>query len=347
MSKVLRKIGRFFIELKPENQERLQQSILLVDGSFILPHNLALIIRNARNKFRNAHFSVLTFQDKEEFLRDNFPDIEIIIPAARLKNNRHRLGIQLLSLLFTKKFRFIILSSLDIPSTLASLLFANCPVFLHNRWIEWYRLRQRMLSDIFLGRKSADAKRNDIRKGIKGFIKSIGRFFIILTELDGKSITSNILIEDNGYTETGYIITAVRSAREIFINPDITILAFRSRREDIVNNFPDIKLITVREGGNKYKLAVEMFRARNRRFNYVILTTLDISPILASFLFMRAKVLLYNRWHEWWSLHFRNLFGYFTCFLVLLVKVPVFIYLFIVSGIILLRTNLRLSFKRS
>lgn len=347
MSKALRKIGRVFIELKPESCQELRQSILLVDGSFILPNNFALIIRNVRNKFKNAELSVLTFRDKEGLIRDNFPDIKIIIPADRLENNRHKLGLQLLCTLLRKKFTFTILSSLDIPLILASLTFAKCPVFLHNRWMEWYRLRERTLSDVLLARKSADARQKKIQPGIKELIKSMGRFFVILTQLDEKKTGSHILVEDNGYTETGYIITAVRSAQEVFINPDITILTFESRKRDFINNFPGIKTVSLPEGGGRYRLARQMFRLRRQRFTYVILTTLDVSPILVSFLFMRARVLLYNRWHQCWSLHFRNLFGYFKCLLIFLLRIPVFIYLCIVSSVILIRTKLRLRFQRA
>lgn len=345
MKKFIKRIGKLFTALKHMDESKIRQSVLLIDGSFILPNNFALIIKGVQKKFSNARLVVLTFQDKKEFLKDNFPEVEIIVGGRRIRRSRYQLALQLLFLL-RQKFNFIILSSLDISLLSISLMFARCPVFLHNRWMEWYRIRKRTLLDILRRTKSADTKRRVTNRGIKEIIKSFGRIFVILSDIDEREIESRILIEDNGYTEIGHVITAVRNAEKIFINPDITILTFESRKEGFINNFPDIKLISVKENGNKYKLAIEMFRMRSQKFNYVILTALDISPIAISFLFMKARVLLYNRWHQWWSLRFRNLFGYFKWGLIFLVMVPLFIYLFIISSIILIRTSVRLRLAK-
>ena len=77
MKRFFKKTGRFFFDLKQKNEKEIRQSILLVDGNFILLNNLALIIKDVREKFKNANLTVLTFKDKEGFIRDNFPDVEI------------------------------------------------------------------------------------------------------------------------------------------------------------------------------------------------------------------------------------------------------------------------------
>lgn len=342
MKRFFKKAGKFFFDLKQKNEKDIRQSILLVDGSFILPNNFALIIKDVREKFKNANLTVLTLKDKEGFIRDNFPDVEIIVPENRIKPKRCRLPIQLL-LLLRKNFKFIVLSSLDISPVLISLIFSRCPILLHNRWLEWYILRQRTLSDVSHGAKSADRNRRIINKGIKDVIRSFGRILVILCEVKEENIKSRILIQDNGYTEIGYILTAVQKIGEIFINPDITLLTIAERKQHFINSFPQMKLVAVGENNNRNSLAGQMYRMRKDKFNYVVLTTLDIAPILISFLFFRAEVLLYNRWHQWWSLRFRNILGYFKEILTFLVTIPVFIYLLITAILILLRTGFRLG----
>ena len=137
-------------------------------------------------------------------------------------------------------------------------------------------------------------------------------------------------------------MTAVRKIGEIFINPDITLLTLAERKQDFINAFAQMKLVVVGESNNRNSLASQMYRMRKDKFNYVVLTALDIIPILISFLFFRVKVLLYNRWHQWWSLRFRNIWGDLREILTFLVMIPVFIYLLITASLILLRTGFRL-----
>lgn len=75
MKKFLKKINKVFFELQQKNEEDIHQSILLIDGSFILPNNFVLIIKDIKEKFKNANLVVLAFKDKEELIKDNFPDI--------------------------------------------------------------------------------------------------------------------------------------------------------------------------------------------------------------------------------------------------------------------------------
>ena len=320
-----------------KDEKDMRQNILLVDGNSILPNNLVLIITGVRDRFRNAKISVLTFKDKEAFIRENFPGVEVIVPKNKLKNPQ--LAFQMFYLL-RKKFDFIVLSSLSVSSVAVGLIFGRCNIFLHNRWLEWYGIRFRAVGDIFLGVKSADSNRRKIDRGFNDALKSFGRYFVMLVNVREKDIRHSVLIEDNGYTDIGHVLTAVHRAEEIFMNPDITILTFKARGHYFVNMFPEMKVTTI-EKGNRYALAMQMYRMRKFRFNSIVLTTLDASPVIMSLLFMRAKVLLYNRWHQWWSLNFRGLSGYFRKILSFLIAIPAFIYLLIASGFILLRMGFR------
>ncbi len=341
MRKLLKKIGKVFIELEQKREDQVRQSVLVVDGGMLLANNFALIIKGVQKKFLNAKVMVLTFKDKAEFIRDNFPEAVTITPEDNLRPGKYRLAVKLFRLLRSKP-DYIVLSSLDISLLLTVTIFAGCPVFLHNRWMEWYRIKRTTPADLFRKPDRSDTRRRRVDHGIKDILKSLGRVFVHVADFREEDIKCRILVEDNGYTECGHVLTAVRKAQELFINPQITILTFARRKQDFTYNFPDKKVI-VCGGGHKYSLAVRMLKIRKERFNCVILSALDVSPILVSFFSFKAQVFLYNRWHQWFILGFRNLFGYLKWVFIALLMIPVYIYLALMSAIILTRTKLRLA----
>lgn len=342
MRRLLNKIGKIFIELNQKCEDDIRQSVLIVEGSLLLPNNFALIIKGAKKKFVNAKIVVLTFKDKAGFIKDNFPDVVTVVPEDSLKPKKYQLAIKLFYLL-RNRFDFIVLSSLDISLILVISLFARCPIYLHNRWMEWYRVRKTTLADLFRKPNKADKNRRRVDRTLKDVLKSLGRFFVIICDFKEEDIGCRILIEDNGYTEVGHVLTAVRRAQELFINPDITILTFARRKQDFTYNFSDKKLVIIGENSHRYSLAMHMLKMHGQKIDYVILTALDTSTIIISCLFFKAKILLYNRWHQWWSLRFRNLFGYLKWVLVITAMIPVYLYLLVMSGIILARTAFRLK----
>jgi hypothetical protein len=321
-----------------QRQERdIRQGVLLVDGSSILHNNFALIIKGVKEKFKNANLSVLTFKDKEGFLRENFPDIEIIVPKDKGIINKYRLAIELFSLL-KREYSFIILSSLDISLVFVSIFFSRQPVFLYNRWFEWYRVRCRTFLDIILRVKSADKNRGKINRGMRNVIKSIGRSFIILSNLYEEDISTHVLVADDGRGELGYITTAVRKAKANFINPDISVITFLGREHYFTGIIPAERVFAAKYPERKFSLAMQIYRMRKAGFSRIVLTNLDTSPILAAFLFIKADILLYNKWHEWWRLSFRTIYGYIKAMLDFLCATVIFMYLLVICGFILLRT---------
>jgi hypothetical protein len=153
----------------------------------------------------------------------------------------------------------------------------------------------------------------------------------------------SILIEDNGYTEIGHISAVVERAEKIFVNPDITILTFQERKHYFMKAFAQTKVEAV-EQNKIYNFAKQMYRMRKIRFDCIILTALDILPVTVALGCTCAKVLLYNQWHQWWSLELRNVKGYLKGILKAILNIPTAIYLLIVSGFILLRTFVRAQF---
>ena len=336
MKRLLKGLGKLFVALHQKNEKDIRQSLLLVDADF------GLSIQNIKERFTNAKLTVLTYKDREESLKDKFPEIEITVSNTESNTEERPLAIRLFLLLLRRKFDFVILPSLDVSLVSVSLFFARCPVFLHNRWMEWYRLRQRTVLDVLQGVRSTDKNRRRKNSGVRDILKSIGRVFVILSDMKEEDVTYRVLIEYNGYTDIGHIRTAVKRAKEIFVNPDITLLTFEERKQYFSEMLSDAKIFTVWEGNNRYGLAREMFHMRKLGFRHVVLTTLDISPIIVSLLFMRTKVLLYNKWHQWWSLEIKNIREHLKIILNFLITIPVFIYLLISAIFILSKTKLRL-----
>jgi len=338
MKKILNNLGKIFVVLDQKQERDIRQGVLLVDGSSILHNNFALIIKGVKEKFKNANLSVLTFKNKEGFLRENFPDIEIIVPKDKGIINKYRLAIKLFSLL-KKKYSFIILSSLDSSLVFVSMVFGRQPVFLYNRWLEWYRVRYRTFLDILLRANSADKNRRKINRSMQDAIKSIGRSFIILSSLYEEDISTPVLVVDDGCGELGYITTAVRKAKANFINPDISVITFPGREHYFTGIIPAERVFAARDPERKFSLAMQIYRMRNAGFSRIVLTSLDIAPILASFLFIKADVLLYNKWHEWWRLGFRTIYGYIKAMLDFLCATVIVMYLLVICGFVLLRTT--------
>lgn len=345
MKKLLKKIGKSLMVLKQRDERDIRQSLLLIDTSFILPNNFALILKGIKEKFKNAKISVLTFEDKKEFLRERFPDIEIVIADSKAKFKRVQPAIQLIKIL-GRHFDFIVLSSLDIIPIGFYLLFSKSTILLHNKWLEWYQLRLRTFADILKGRRSADRNLRKRNEGIKDFLKSLGRKFVILQNVPEENIKSHVLIVDNGYTAIDHILTAVRRTTEILVNPDIIILTFAQRQNYFREEFSGVRIVLM---GQSLKdrlsaLARQMYDMRRYRLSYIILTSLDILPSAFALEIPAVKVMLYNRWNQWWVLKFKNLKDYAKDLIKLIWTVPVGIYLVIVSGFILLRTFVRLRF---
>lgn len=345
MKRILKKIARLFIDLTEKPESAIRQSVLVVDGSFILPNNLSLIISDVKKRFLNAKITVLTFYDKESFVKEKFPEIEVIIPSSWLRNMRHQLAVQLFILL-KQRYNFIILSSLNVTLLFLSMSFGKSQVFLHNRWLQWYKIRARTVGDVFRGAKSADTNRRRNNHGIKDIIKSLGRIFVLLLEVKNDDFTTRILLQDNGYTETNHLLNAVRSISRLFINPDITMVTFEGRSMRLLSEFPSTHIVTVARN-KRFGLAMKMGKMRKPEYDVIVVTALDVSPILISWVVLHKKVSLYNRWLQWWSLDAKNIFGYIKSILLFILMIPAFIFLFIFASFILLRTNLRLAMMKA
>lgn len=147
---------------------------------------------------------------------------------------------------------------------------------------------------------------------MKRILRNIGRIFVILTHEDDKLLKRSVLIVDNGYSPYEHLRSTVIQTQLMIAGSDISILTLEHRKESLGKDFPNLKIICPNKQikFKKYQLAIQMFKLRKKCYNFVVLMSLDKTPLMVSLLFMGSHALLYNRWNEWYLLRFRNIWEY-------------------------------------
>ncbi len=143
---------------------------------------------------------------------------------------------------------------------------------------------------------------------IKRLIKKLGKIFIILNFKNYEVINRTVLIVDNDYISKEHLNSLLWNCRKNFANTHIVLLTFEPRRKYIGDEFKDDVEFVYPSGKTllkRYQIAIQMFKERKRNFDFIILTSLDITPIIVSIFFTRAQVWLFNQWNQWWSLRQR------------------------------------------
>jgi hypothetical protein len=162
---------------------------------------------------------------------------------------------------------------------------------------------------------------------MKKLIKNFGRMFIVLNFKNYEIINSTALIIDNDRISKEHLNSLLWNCRKNFANTHIVLLTFEHRRKYIGEEFNnEVELFYPHEQiwAKKYQIAIQMFKERNRDFDYIILTSLDITPIIVALFFTRAQVWLFNQRNQWWSLRQRTVGD--------LIKIPTMLIWFIFIG---------------
>ena len=149
---------------------------------------------------------------------------------------------------------------------------------------------------------------------MKTILNKAGRAFVILTHEEDKLLKRLVLIVDNGRASYEHLHSIVAETQRRIAGSDISILTFEHRRKFLQENFPDLKVIYPdrRIRLKRYELAIQMFNLRKLNYSFVVLMSLDITPVVISLLFMGSHLFLYNRWNEWYLLRFKNLWEFIT-----------------------------------
>jgi len=333
MKRLLNKLGELFVNLTQEEKEILRQSVLIIDNGYSWLGQLNLAMEIIRDSFPKAEISVLTFPERKSNLQKDFPTFNFILPYENLRPKRYQVALQMLKMR-RKKSDFIILFSLDITPIIVALVFLKSKVVLYNQWGQWWSLRLRVVNGVF---KFGYIKKK-ARFNLKNILKRIGLFFVLLQLKDKEALKHSVLVIDNGYTSFGDISCTIQRIKESLPKAKISVLTLR-QGEELKDNFPDAEII--RAGKciiKRYRIARHMIRLRKNRYDYVILLNLDITPVVASILFMNSKVLLYNQWQQWWVLKPKSIKDYLITTPQFIFNVIIFVYLLIsVSWIFLKR----------
>lgn len=327
MKKLIKRMGRFLFSLKQEDDSVIAQSVLITDNGYSRPADLRIAIKKIQDCFPGSKISVLTLAERSFLLQNEFPGLEFIICSQRLKPRRYRIALQLL-LLRKKNFDHIFIFSLDATPLIVQLFLFKSKIILYNQWGQWCSLRFRKVSETFRVTYNKQKSKNNL----KDFFKKIGLFLVLLIPDDKQALCHNILIVDDGAIGSQLIYT-LRRVKEKLPFASVTVLTSGKRKEAEEEQTSAKFIRSDKFLIKRYRIARHMLKLRKNNYDYVILLSLDITPIIISVLFMKGKVLLNNRWHQWWVLGFKPAGYYFMLIPRLIsnfiIKAIVFIYLLI------------------
>jgi hypothetical protein len=186
---------------------------------------------------------------------------------------------------------------------------------------------------------------------IKTTVKRLGRIFVSLIQADAESLRQSVLVVDNGYSSIGHLTEALYSIKKNLPSAKISAITFEHRIGLFRERFADVEVIfPQRHLIRRYRIAAEMLGLCKKRFDYIVLLSLDITPIIVALLFTKARVLLYNRYHQWWSLRTKLAQDYLSFIPVVLGDIFAFFYLLVVASFIFVRRSfnmVRLNLRRS
>lgn len=341
IKKVIKRIGRIFIAVRPENETNIRQSILVIDNGYCGFGQWNPAIEKIRKYFPHGEISVLTSEERKNNLQRGFPGLNYVIHSQRLMPRRYRIALQAIGMR-KKRYDYIVLFSLDISPLVASLAFLRPKkVILYNQWGQWWYLSLRNAAGFF--KTAYVRKRSTV--SLKKFIKKLGRFFVSLYEAKEDILRHSILIIDNG-ASFAQAEDIIRRIKELLPEAIISLLTLE-KKEKLTERFQGLKII--KPSGciiRKYCLARHVLRLRNNKYDYVVLLSLDITPIIALILFMKSKVLVYNQWHQWWLIEPKSIRNYLMAMtkfiLYTVVNIMVFIYLLISVFWIFLKKSFRI-----
>jgi hypothetical protein len=139
-------------------------------------------------------------------------------------------------------------------------------------------------------------------------LSGFGRIFIILTNEQNRILRRSVLIVDNGYSSWEHLRNVIAETQRRIPASEISVLSLEHRRGYIRENFSGIKTIFPGKwiGPQRYRLALKMLGLSRRGYDFVVVMSLDKTPIIAALLFMDTHLFLYNRWNEWHLLRFRS-----------------------------------------
>jgi hypothetical protein len=325
IKKLIKRTGRFLFSLKQEDEALIRQAVLITDNGYCALGDLRAGIKKMQNYFPAAKISVLTLPQRSALLGNEFPGLKFIVSPSWFWPHRYAIALQLF-FLGNKNFDYILNFSLDLSPLIVQLFLFRSRIILYNQWGQWCSLRLRKVSQIFQSPYHKQTGKNSI----KDVLKRAGLFFVLLTPDDEQGLSHNILVVDDGRMANQLTYT-VRRIRESLPFSRLTLLTL-SKYKELESEPGVVKIIRPDSFGvKKFRIARHLPSLRKTSFDYVVLLSLDIAPIMGSIIFLRGKILLSNQWHQLWAVRLKPA-GYYLMLLPRMIakailKTVVFIYL--------------------
>jgi hypothetical protein len=303
IKRIIRKAGKYLIAAMPRNEGVIRQSVLIVDNGYGSLEQMHAAIERMASRFPRAEMSVLACEHRKHDLQKDFPALDYVVLPETVRPQKYRVALQMLRMRKRKR-DFIVLLSLDLTPLIAALACPETKIILYNQWGQVWSLRLRTVTEIF----AVTYRQKSARLSVKGILKRIGLFFISLQPGDVPGLSVGII--DNKRVSVERLRHVIRFIGESLPRATIEIVSLGERNE-ITHTSPGITIMHPHNClPGKYRIASFMMGLRKKNYDYVILFSSDITPILVSVLFMNSNVLLSNRWNQWWLLKPRSIGWY-------------------------------------
>jgi hypothetical protein len=153
---------------------------------------------------------------------------------------------------------------------------------------------------------------------IKERVKKAARSFFELKQEDDHTIlTRSILVVDNGYCPISHVRCCLKLLESHFPAGAVTVVTFERRKAELLSGYEGgmrLSFAVPDEGSfpKRYCLSRRIASLRATHFDYIVLLSLDATPLAVSLFRFKARIVLFNQWRQIWSVRFRNLSGLFT-----------------------------------
>ncbi|MCM8791913.1 MAG: hypothetical protein NC826_02025 [Candidatus Omnitrophica bacterium] len=180
------------------------------------------------------------------------------------------------------------------------------------------------------------------------FLKKIGKLFLKLERQQSGILNFKIIVVDNGYSAFGHLFSCINNLRNSFKDVEITVLTHPYRVEFIKNNLTDIEIVVSKNRflPKKIRPAIELIWLNRKRFDFIVLLTLDVIITIACVLFVRRRTYVYHEEHKWSLLQRKTLDEYLVYIPIFIANIFIFIYLVIYVIFIYLNRPIKLRWRK-
>jgi hypothetical protein len=152
-------------------------------------------------------------------------------------------------------------------------------------------------------------------------------------------------VVDSQYSEIGQLFSCVNNLRNSLSNVEITILTYPKRFELIRENLSNVEIILVKRKfiPKRLQAGFKLILLNRKRFDFIVLLSLDIIMILTCILFVRRRTYVYHPEHKWSLLRRKTLNEFLVYIPIFILNIFIFIYLLI--SVIFIYLNRPIRFK--